>query len=85
MFTLLFENADPDRPKNDKATIITDTVQVLKDLTAEVTRLKADYTALSEESREVMFSLCIVIMVLKPIIYLFINLFLLRTADTGEK
>lgn len=45
--------ADPDRPKNDKATILTDTIQMLKDLTAEVNRLKADYEALSEESREV--------------------------------
>ncbi|KAJ8764344.1 hypothetical protein K2173_006084 [Erythroxylum novogranatense] len=44
---------DPDRPKNDKATILTDTIQTLKDLTAEVNRLKAEYTTLSEESREV--------------------------------
>ncbi|THG03830.1 hypothetical protein TEA_017283 [Camellia sinensis var. sinensis] len=43
---------DPDRPKNDKATILTDTIQVLKDLTAEVNRLKAECAALSEESRE---------------------------------
>ncbi|PSS00477.1 Transcription factor bHLH121 like [Actinidia chinensis var. chinensis] len=43
---------DPDRPKNDKATILTDTIQVLKDLTAEVNRLKAECTSLSEESRE---------------------------------
>ncbi|XP_020532147.1 transcription factor bHLH121 isoform X2 [Amborella trichopoda] len=33
---------DPDRPKNDKATILTDAVQMLKDLTAEVNRLKAE-------------------------------------------
>ncbi|KAK4791385.1 hypothetical protein SAY86_031798 [Trapa natans] len=45
---------DPDRPKNDKATILTDTIQVLRDLTAEVTKLKAEYTVLSEESRELM-------------------------------
>lgn len=45
--------ADPVRPKNDKATILTDTIQTLKELTAEVNRLKADYEALSEESREV--------------------------------
>ncbi|KAL6010311.1 hypothetical protein ACLOJK_000742 [Asimina triloba] len=43
---------DPDRPKNDKATILTDTVQMLKDLTAQVNRLKAEYASLSEESRE---------------------------------
>ncbi|XP_058090951.1 transcription factor bHLH121 isoform X2 [Magnolia sinica] len=43
---------DPDRPKNDKATILTDTIQMLKDLTAQVNRLKAEYASLSEESRE---------------------------------
>ncbi|KAF9619168.1 hypothetical protein IFM89_005722 [Coptis chinensis] len=43
---------DPDRPKNDKATILGDTVQMLKDLTAQVNRLKAEYATLSEESRE---------------------------------
>ncbi|KAJ0526044.1 putative transcription factor bHLH family [Helianthus annuus] len=43
---------DPDRPKNDKASIIIDTIQVLKDLTAEVKRLKAECRALSEESCE---------------------------------
>ncbi|KAA8531975.1 hypothetical protein F0562_006883 [Nyssa sinensis] len=43
---------DPDRPKNDKATILTDTIQLLKDLTGEVNRLKAECAALSEESRE---------------------------------
>lgn len=43
---------DPDRPKNDKASIIIDTIQVLKDLTTEVNRLKAECAALSEESCE---------------------------------
>lgn len=43
---------DPDRPKNDKATILTDTIQVLRDLTAEVNKLKAEYATLSEESHE---------------------------------
>ncbi|RZC03326.1 Transcription factor bHLH121 isoform F [Glycine soja] len=43
---------DPDRPKNDKATILTETVQMLKDLTAEVNRLKTEHKTLSEESRE---------------------------------
>ncbi|KAL4582710.1 hypothetical protein LXL04_007269 [Taraxacum kok-saghyz] len=43
---------DPDRPKNDKASIIIDTIQVLKDLTTEVTRLKSECAALSEESSE---------------------------------
>jgi uncharacterized membrane protein YgcG len=48
-------HADPDRPKNDKATILTDTIQVLKDLTAEVNRLKAECATLSEETHEVVF------------------------------
>lgn len=50
-----FLNPDPDRPKNDKASIIGDTIQVLKDLTAQVDRLKAEYASLTEESREVIF------------------------------
>lgn len=47
--------ADPDRPKNDKASILTDTIQMLKELTAQVDRLKSEYSALTEESREVIF------------------------------
>ncbi|KAM7524073.1 hypothetical protein LguiA_013975 [Lonicera macranthoides] len=43
---------DPDRPKNDKATIIIDSIQTLMDLTAEVSRLKAECASLSEESHE---------------------------------
>jgi hypothetical protein len=46
---------DPDRPKNDKATILADTVQLLKDLNSKVDKLKAEHAALSEESREVIF------------------------------
>lgn len=46
---------DPDRPKNDKASILSDTVQIVKDLTAQVNRLKAEYATLNEESREVIF------------------------------
>ncbi|GJY98626.1 transcription factor bHLH121-like protein isoform X2 [Tanacetum coccineum] len=45
---------DPDRPKNDKASIVIDTIQVLKELMTEVNRLKAECAALSEESCEVM-------------------------------
>ncbi|GMN29099.1 hypothetical protein TIFTF001_002296 [Ficus carica] len=51
-FLELGNTLDPDRPKNDKATIVTDSIQMLKELTAEVSRFKAEYTALSEESRE---------------------------------
>ncbi|OMO92896.1 hypothetical protein COLO4_17256 [Corchorus olitorius] len=43
---------DPDRPRNDKATILTDTILLLKDLTSQVTKLKAEYSTLTEESRE---------------------------------
>lgn len=43
---------DPDRPKNDKATILGDTVQLLKDLSSQVSKLKDEYTMLNEESRE---------------------------------
>ncbi|XP_031394163.1 transcription factor bHLH121 [Punica granatum] len=51
-FVELGNALDPDRPKNDKATIIADTIQLLKDLTAEVNKLKTEYAALTEESRE---------------------------------
>ncbi|KAE8010618.1 hypothetical protein FH972_006975 [Carpinus fangiana] len=53
-FLELGNTLDPDRPKNDKATILADTIQVLKDLTAEVNRLKAECTGLTEESHELM-------------------------------
>uniref|UniRef100_A0A0D9VFK0 BHLH domain-containing protein n=1 Tax=Leersia perrieri TaxID=77586 RepID=A0A0D9VFK0_9ORYZ len=43
---------DPDRPRNDKATILGDAIQMLKDLTSQVNKLKAEYTSLSEEARE---------------------------------
>lgn len=43
---------DPDRPKNDKGSILTDTIQMAKDLTDQVNRLKAEYSTLTEESRE---------------------------------
>ncbi|KAF6137636.1 hypothetical protein GIB67_024415 [Kingdonia uniflora] len=51
-FLDLGNTIDPDRPKNDKATILTDTIQILKDLTSQVNKLKAEYSTLSEESRE---------------------------------
>lgn len=52
-FLELGNTLDPDRPKNDKATILTDTVQMLKDLTADVNKLKAECAALNDESREI--------------------------------
>lgn len=55
IFMLVELDTDPDRPKNDKATILTEAIQMLKDLTAEVNKLKTEHKALSEESREVRF------------------------------
>jgi hypothetical protein len=52
----MFTCPDPDRPRNDKATILGDTIQMLKDLTSQVSKLKAKYTSLSEEAREVNIS-----------------------------
>jgi hypothetical protein len=49
----MFKYADPDRPRNDKSTILGDTIQMLKDLTTQVNKLKAEYSSLSEEEREV--------------------------------
>ncbi|KAM7261188.1 hypothetical protein ACFE04_026663 [Oxalis oulophora] len=43
---------DPDRPKNDKATILADTIQLLKELTSQVDKLKAEHSTLTEEARE---------------------------------
>ncbi|KAL6497893.1 hypothetical protein OROHE_026739 [Orobanche hederae] len=43
---------NPDRPRNDKASILADTIQMLKDLTAQVDKLKSEYASLTEESRE---------------------------------
>lgn len=51
-FTELGNTLDPDRPKNDKASILVDTIQILKDLTSQVNKLKSEYTSLTEESRE---------------------------------
>ncbi|XP_044509347.1 transcription factor bHLH121-like [Mangifera indica] len=52
IFTELGNTLDPDRPKNEKATILADTVQLLKDLTSQVDKLKAEYATLTEESCE---------------------------------
>lgn len=47
---------DPDCPRNDKATVLGDTIQMLKDLTSQMNKLKAEHTSLSEEAREVNMS-----------------------------
>ena len=49
----MFKCADLDQPRNDKSTILGDTIQMLKDLTSHVNKLKAEYSSLSEEEREV--------------------------------
>ncbi|XP_006359651.1 transcription factor bHLH121 isoform X3 [Solanum tuberosum] len=41
-FLELGKTLDPERPKNDKASILSDTVQMLKDLTAQLTQEKND-------------------------------------------
>ncbi|KAH7664787.1 Myc-type basic helix-loop-helix (bHLH) domain-containing protein [Dioscorea alata] len=51
-FSELGNTLDPDRPKNDKATILTDAIQVLKDLTSQVNRMKAEHASLCDESQE---------------------------------
>ncbi|CAJ1933891.1 unnamed protein product [Sphenostylis stenocarpa] len=51
-FVVLGNILDPDRPKNDKATIIGDTIQLLKDLSSQVSKLKDEYATLNEESCE---------------------------------
>ncbi|KAJ7553569.1 hypothetical protein O6H91_06G103500 [Diphasiastrum complanatum] len=51
-FTELANALDPDRPKNDKATILGDCAQVLTELRAEVKRLKVDHATLLDESRD---------------------------------
>ncbi|KAF0935180.1 hypothetical protein E2562_031035 [Oryza meyeriana var. granulata] len=51
-FQELGSTLDPDRPRNDKATILGDAIQMLKDLTCQVNKLKAEYTSLSEEAQE---------------------------------
>ncbi|KAK7312202.1 hypothetical protein VNO77_35893 [Canavalia gladiata] len=51
-FVELGKVLDTDRPKNDKATILGDTIQLLKDLTSRVNKLKDEYATLNEESRE---------------------------------
>ncbi|KQJ94621.1 transcription factor bHLH121 isoform X2 [Brachypodium distachyon] len=51
-FQELGTTLDPDRPRNDKATILGDTIQMLKDLSSQVNKLKAEYSSLSEEERE---------------------------------
>ncbi|KAI3795511.1 hypothetical protein L1987_38166 [Smallanthus sonchifolius] len=51
-FTELGKTLDPERPKFDKATILSDTILMLNDLTAQINNLKSEYTALNEESHE---------------------------------
>lgn len=45
--------ADPDRPKNDKATILGDSLTVLHELRGVVGQLRAENKTLREEAKEV--------------------------------
>lgn len=49
-FSELANALDPDRPKNDKATILRESIQVVKDLREEVKRLKVVHASLLDES-----------------------------------
>lgn len=51
-FSELANALDPDRPKNDKATILGESLQIVKDLRDEVKRLKTEHSTLLEESAD---------------------------------
>ncbi|KAH7423969.1 hypothetical protein KP509_12G083300 [Ceratopteris richardii] len=51
-FAELANALDAERPKNDKATILGESIQVVKDLRDEVKRLKTEHTSLLEESND---------------------------------
>eukprot|EP00850_Spirogloea_muscicola_P003888 SM000016S01876 [mRNA] locus=s16:359602:361481:- [translate_table: standard] len=51
-FEELASMLDPDRPKNDKATILGDSVAAVRDLREEVKRLRCEHAALLTESKE---------------------------------
>ncbi|KAG2703208.1 hypothetical protein I3843_06G119600 [Carya illinoinensis] len=53
-FVELGNVVDPSRPKNDKSTILVDTIQLLKDLASQINKLKAECSTLTEESHELM-------------------------------
>ncbi|KAH7331434.1 hypothetical protein KP509_20G032900 [Ceratopteris richardii] len=53
----LFELAgalDPDRPKNDKSTILADAIQTLKELMSDVEHLRAEHASLINESEDLL-------------------------------
>uniref|UniRef100_A0A2N9EPS5 BHLH domain-containing protein n=1 Tax=Fagus sylvatica TaxID=28930 RepID=A0A2N9EPS5_FAGSY len=51
-FVELGNVVDPNRPRNDKATILADTIQLLKDMTSQINKLQSEHATLSEESCE---------------------------------
>lgn len=51
-FVELGNVVDPNRPRNDKATILADTIQLLKDMTSQISKLQSEHATLSEESCE---------------------------------
>ncbi|KAI5057407.1 hypothetical protein GOP47_0027422 [Adiantum capillus-veneris] len=52
MLELAAALGEPDRPKNDKSTILGDAIQTLKELMADVERLRADHDLLVDESQD---------------------------------
>lgn len=51
-FAELASALDPDRPKNDKASILIESVQVIKELRVELKQLQDEHALLMDESRE---------------------------------
>lgn len=51
-FAELASALDPDWPKNDKASILIESMQVVKDLRVEIKRLQDEHALLMDESRE---------------------------------
>lgn len=44
---------DPVRPKNDKGSILADSILMLSEIRSEIARMKGDHLALVDESRDV--------------------------------
>ncbi|KAH9288073.1 hypothetical protein KI387_032190, partial [Taxus chinensis] len=51
-FAELAAALDPDRPKNDKASILTESTQIVKELRSQLKRLQNEHSSLLNESRE---------------------------------
>lgn len=47
--------SDPVRPRNDKGSILAESILAVTELRAEIARMKSEHIALSDESRDVSF------------------------------